>query len=117
MEMTIQIINLIIIPLMFARKNFFPTSLMPEWIQTIACVNPLTYLTDPLRQLNVLPLNPSALITDFTYLGIFAAVLFRWAYCFHGNIWLGGRWAERQYAKFMGLKGLYKIQSRSALHI
>lgn len=75
MERPMQIINLIMMPLMFASNTFFPTSLMPEWIQAIARVNPLTYLTDAIRQLIILPLNTSALIIDFIYLGIFATVL------------------------------------------
>ena len=35
----------------------------------------VTYMTDAVRQLTILPLDTSALITDFTYLGVFAAVL------------------------------------------
>jgi len=75
MERPMQFISLITIPLMFASNTFFPISLMPDWIQAIARVNPLTYLTDALRQLTILPLDASALIIDFTYLGIFAAAL------------------------------------------
>jgi len=44
-------------------------------MQAIAKVNPLTYMTDALRQLTILPLDVSALMIDFAYLGIFAAVL------------------------------------------
>jgi len=75
MERPMQIVNLIMMPLMFASNTFFPTTLMPPWIQAIAHVNPLTYLTDALRQLIILPLEVSVLITDFIYLSIFAAVL------------------------------------------
>jgi ABC-2 type transport system permease protein len=75
MERPMQIVSLITIPLMFASNTFFPISLMPEWIQAIARVNPLSYLTDAVRQLTILQLDASALITDFTYLGAFAAVL------------------------------------------
>ncbi|MEM3693795.1 MAG: ABC transporter permease [Candidatus Bathyarchaeia archaeon] len=75
MERPMQIISLITMPLMFASNTFFPTSLMPDWIQAVAKVNPLTYLTDAIRQLTILPLDVSALIFDFTYLGIFASVL------------------------------------------
>jgi ABC-2 type transport system permease protein len=75
MERPMQIISLITMPLMFASNTFFPLSLMPDWIQAVAKVNPLTYLTDAVRQLMILPLNVSALTFDFIYLGIFAAVL------------------------------------------
>ncbi|MEM3578407.1 MAG: ABC transporter permease [Candidatus Bathyarchaeia archaeon] len=75
MERPMQIVSLITIPLMFASNTFFPISLMPDWIQAIARVNPLSYLTDAVRQLTILSLDTSALITDFTYLTIFAVVL------------------------------------------
>lgn len=74
-ETQMAIVNLINMPLMFASNTFFPIKMMPEWIQAIASVNPVSYLTDALRQLTVLPLDPSMLITDFIYLGAFAAVL------------------------------------------
>jgi ABC-2 type transport system permease protein len=74
-ETQMAIVNLINMPLMFASNTFFPISLMPEWIQAIAKVNPVSYLTDAIRQLTVLPLNASALLWDFTYLGVFAAML------------------------------------------
>jgi ABC-2 type transport system permease protein len=75
MERPMQIVSLITIPLMFASNTFFPISMMPDWIQAIARVNPLSYVTDAVRQLTILPLDTSALLMDFTYLSIFAAVL------------------------------------------
>jgi ABC-2 type transport system permease protein len=75
MERPMQIISLIMMPLMFASNTFFPISLMPDWMQAIARVNPLSYVTDAVRQLTILPMDASALIMDFTYLGLFAAVL------------------------------------------
>ncbi|MEM3622929.1 MAG: ABC transporter permease [Candidatus Bathyarchaeia archaeon] len=75
MERPMQIVSLITIPLMFASNTFFPISLMPDWMQAIARVNPLSYVTDAVRQLTILPLDVSALIMDFTYLSIFAAAL------------------------------------------
>jgi len=75
MERPMQFVSLITMPLMFASNTFFPVSSMPDWMQAIASVNPMTYMTDAVRQLTILPLDTSALITDFTYLGVFAAVL------------------------------------------
>ncbi|MCS7124019.1 MAG: ABC transporter permease [Candidatus Bathyarchaeota archaeon] len=75
MERPMQFVSLITMPLMFASNTFFPTKLMPDWMQAIARVNPLTYLTDAVRQLTILPTDSSALLVDFTYLGLFAAVL------------------------------------------
>jgi ABC-2 type transport system permease protein len=74
-ETQMAIVNLINLPLMFASNTFFPIAMMPWWIKAIAQVNPVSYLTDALRQLTVLPLDTSMLMLDFTYLGIFAAVV------------------------------------------
>jgi ABC-2 type transport system permease protein len=73
-ETQMAIVNLINLPLMFASNTFFPISQMPEWIQAIARVNPISYLTDANRQLTVLPLDTSSLMVDFAFLGVFAAV-------------------------------------------
>jgi ABC-2 type transport system permease protein len=73
-ETQMAIVNLINLPLMFASNTFFPISQMPPWIQAIAQVNPVSYLTDAIRQLTVWQLDASSLIVDFTFLGIFAAV-------------------------------------------
>jgi len=75
MERPMQIISLIMMPLMFASNTFFPISLMPDWMQAIARVNPLSYVTDAVRQLTILQMDVSALMFDFAYLGAFAAVL------------------------------------------
>jgi ABC-2 type transport system permease protein len=73
-ETQMAIVNLINLPLMFASNTFFPISQMPSWIQVIARINPVSYLTDAIRQLTVYQLSASALIVDFTFLGIFAVV-------------------------------------------
>jgi len=73
-ETQMAIVNLINLPLMFASNTFFPISQMPDWIQAIARVNPISYLTDANRQLTVLPLDASSLMVDFAFLGVFAAV-------------------------------------------
>jgi ABC-2 type transport system permease protein len=74
-ETQMAIVNLINLPLMFASNTFFPIAMMPWYIKSVAQVNPVSYLTDALRQLTVIPLDASVLLLDFTYLGIFAAVV------------------------------------------
>ncbi|KUO42350.1 MAG: multidrug ABC transporter permease [Hadesarchaea archaeon YNP_N21] len=73
-ETQMAVVNLINLPLMFASNVFFPASMMPNWLQAIANVNPVSYLTDALRQLTVLEMNLPALMFDFLNLGAFAAV-------------------------------------------
>ncbi|MEM1514734.1 MAG: ABC transporter permease [Candidatus Bathyarchaeia archaeon] len=74
-ERPMQFINLIMLPLMFTSNAFFPVNLMPGWLQLIVRVNPLTYLTDALRQLTIVQLNPINLALDFIYLATFATAL------------------------------------------
>jgi ABC-2 type transport system permease protein len=73
-ETQMAIVNLINLPLMFASNAFFPISQMPSWIQAIAKVNPISYLTDAVRQLTILKMDASSLMFDFTYLVVFAVV-------------------------------------------
>jgi len=40
-------------PFFFASSAVYPISVMPEWLQVLATVNPLTYMVDALRQLMV----------------------------------------------------------------
>ncbi|MEM1716017.1 MAG: ABC transporter permease [Candidatus Bathyarchaeia archaeon] len=75
MERPMQFINLIMMPLMFASNTFFPVDLMPVWLQVIVRINPLTYLTDALRQLTILQLDLIKLLWDFTCLAAFATTL------------------------------------------
>jgi ABC-2 type transport system permease protein len=78
-ETQMAIVNLINLPLMFASNTFFPISQMPSWIQAIAQVNPISYLTDVIRRLTVATFDASAVMFDFIFLGVFAIV-----FCFIG---------------------------------
>jgi ABC-2 type transport system permease protein len=73
-ETPMAVVNLINLPLMFASNAFFPTKFMPDWLQTIARFNPLTYTTDAVRQLLIFTTDWGQLALDFLYVGIFAAM-------------------------------------------
>lgn len=73
-ETQMAVMNLLNLPLMFTSNSLFPISTMPDWLQTIANVNPLTYTSDAIRQLLLYQTDMTQLLFDFTYLGIFAAV-------------------------------------------
>lgn len=75
METPQAIINLITLPLMFASNAFFPINLMPNWLQAVANVNPMSYTTDAVRRLTIFNDGFSKLPLDFAYVGIFAIVL------------------------------------------
>jgi ABC-2 type transport system permease protein len=73
-ETPMAVANLITLPLMFASNAFFPTKFMPDWLQPITQVNPLTYTTDAVRQLTIFNTNFAQLGVDFAVVGIFAVV-------------------------------------------
>ena len=41
----------ITMPLFFASSAIYPVNLMPNWLQVLSRVNPLTYVVDALRAL------------------------------------------------------------------
>jgi ABC-2 type transport system permease protein len=45
--------QLLTMPLFFASNAIYPIAIMPAWLQTIALVNPLTYLVDALRTMMI----------------------------------------------------------------
>jgi ABC-2 type transport system permease protein len=50
-ETLFAVINLLNLPLMFASAALFPINSMPDWLQAVAKVNPLTLAVDGMRQL------------------------------------------------------------------
>ena len=73
-ETQMAVVNLLNLPLMFASNALFPASLMPEWLQTITKINPVTYATDATRQLILYTVDMHQLAIDFLFLGAFAVV-------------------------------------------
>jgi ABC-type polysaccharide/polyol phosphate export systems, permease component len=60
--------QVITLPLFFASNAIYPINIMPEWLQVVANVNPLSYMVDGLRAL---------LVTgDFSQLPLDIVVLF-----------------------------------------
>jgi len=50
-EATIMIANLLTFPLLFVSSAFVPLEVLPNWIRTVAVVNPVTYGVDAIRAL------------------------------------------------------------------
>jgi ABC-2 type transport system permease protein len=67
--------NIVTFPMMFLAGTFFPISMMPEYLQTIAHVLPLFYVTEGLNNVMVYSNIPNALI-DIAVLGIITLVIF-----------------------------------------
>ena len=75
MEMPQAIFQLITLPLMFASSAYFPINLMPDWLQAIASVNPISYTIDAVRRLMIFSDGFGPLPLDFAYVGIFTVVV------------------------------------------
>ena len=74
--------QLLTMPLFFASSAIYPVALMPDWLQVVATLNPLTYMVDALRTLMVVGGSSShGLPVDVAVLAGALVVL----------VWLGGR--------------------------
>jgi len=65
--------NIITFPMMFLSGTFFPVSLFPAYLKTVAHVLPLYYVIDGLNNSMVFN-NPSAVLTDVVVVGVLAVV-------------------------------------------
>jgi ABC-2 type transport system permease protein len=74
-EAQMAIMNLLNLPLLFASNAMFPVTYMPEWLQTIAKINPISYAADICRQLLLASPGMVDISFGFTYLAAFAATL------------------------------------------
>lgn len=75
-ETPMAVMNLLNLPLTFASSAFFPIDRMPEWLQTVANVNPMSYTINGMRQLLInQTIDYGQLALQYAYVGIFAAVL------------------------------------------
>jgi len=75
-ETPMAVMNLLNLPLTFASSAFFPIDKMPDWLRAVAYANPLSYTINGMRQLLINDtINYSDLAFQYTYVGIFAAVL------------------------------------------
>jgi ABC-2 type transport system permease protein len=76
METPMAVMNLINLPMMFASNAMFPSKLMPDWLQPVVQVNPLSYANDAVRQLLIFDIvDYTKLAMDFAYVGVFAVIV------------------------------------------
>lgn len=52
-EATSAVVNFLLLPLLFLSSAFLPVEILPEWIQLISTINPVTYGVDATRALVV----------------------------------------------------------------
>jgi ABC-2 type transport system permease protein len=64
-------------PIFFVSNAIYPLDLMPQWLRTVAAVNPLTYEVDGLRALMIPAVETTfGLATDFAVLLAVTAAMF-----------------------------------------
>lgn len=66
------IMNLLNLPLLFASNALFPSKFMPDWLQVVVKLNPISYATDAGRQLLLGSASSGSLGFDFLFLAGFA---------------------------------------------
>ncbi len=74
-ETLFAVVNLLNLPLMFASAALFPTTFMPQWLKSVAQVNPLTWAVDGVRQLVFHGPSLNPLIVDVVALLLFSVLL------------------------------------------
>jgi ABC-2 type transport system permease protein len=76
------VVNFVIMPLFFTSGAIFPISTAPEWLRSIAYINPVTYGVDGLRG-SITGVSEFPLWLNFTVLAIFSlAMILLGAYLF-----------------------------------
>jgi ABC-2 type transport system permease protein len=68
-ERIFGLVQLFTMPLFFASNALYPTQLMPNWLQIISFINPMSYAVDALRILMITG-NFGRLLTDLERLGV-----------------------------------------------
>jgi ABC-2 type transport system permease protein len=75
----VAIVNFLTLPIMFMSNAFFPPSSFPDWLKTIANLNPVTKANEAARLLlingSLTPAQVTTYETDMLYLVGFAALL------------------------------------------
>lgn len=69
------VMNFILMPLIFTSGAFFPLSLAPEWLKSIAYINPVSYGVDGIRESITGVSGFFPLWFDFAVLAIFSLVM------------------------------------------
>ncbi len=73
-QATFLIVNFLTLPLLFTSSAQLPISLLPDWMQVVAHVNPLTYAIDSLRAI-VVGLNQQQINDGSSVIGMIGQAL------------------------------------------
>lgn len=74
-QLFIMVVNFFTLPLMFLSDAMMPMQLLPDWLQTVATYNPITYAADGIRTLMNTGFDAVVLGKAFLVLGGVALVM------------------------------------------
>jgi len=75
-ETLVAVVNLLNLPLLFSSSALLPIASMPDWLQAVARINPISRAADVVRTLIVQAgVDLSVIMMDLTYLFAFAVIL------------------------------------------
>jgi len=70
------IMNVLVFPMFFLSGAFFPLNAVPNWMEVLSRINPLTYGVDALRQIILSPQVPEQVLSKLTLFPIYFDALF-----------------------------------------
>ncbi len=78
-EPLVMIGNLMTLPLMFFSSALVPERFMPDWIELISLINPITYAVEGVRAVLATPVDLTVFARGLGIMALFAAVTLAWA--------------------------------------
>ena len=78
-EPLVMIGTLMTLPLMFFSSALVPERFMPDWIELISLINPITYAVEGVRAVLATPVDLTVFARGLGIMALFAAVTLAWA--------------------------------------
>ncbi|HFD92787.1 MAG TPA: hypothetical protein ENJ22_05815 [Gammaproteobacteria bacterium] len=78
-EPLVMIGNLMTLPLMFFSSALVPKQFMPDWIEFISIINPITYAVEAVRAVLVGPPDFAIFAKGLVFMVLFAGISLTWA--------------------------------------
>ncbi len=74
-ETLMAVVNFLTLPVMFTSNAMMPLDMMPDWLEKIAKVNPITYAVNPIRSLFLTGFDWGAIGTGTLFLFVISLVM------------------------------------------
>jgi ABC-2 type transport system permease protein len=74
-ETLMAVVNFLTLPVMFTSNAMMPLDMMPDWLEKIAKVNPITYAVNPIRSLFLTGFDWGAIGTGILFLFVISFIM------------------------------------------